>query len=132
MLTIGALLFASALLAFAAVSRVCDRPVPPRWTRRSGAAELLTMILATIITAGLACLAVPLGLVAGYEGRVEPVDLGLVALVLVGTVVLWRRLSVRERMARPNPASVVLAVPSAPGTTTGSAPVQPSPAQRAA
>lgn len=134
MLTIGALLLCSALLAFAALSRVCDRPVPPRWTKRSGVAEILTMILATLITFGLGGLGA--GVVGAYEGSIDPVDLGMFALVLAGTVVLWRWLSARDRAAHPTAAAPVLTVPPAPGdasaVTAGSVPAQPSSAERAA
>ena len=136
MLTIGALLLCSVLLAFAALSRVCERPVPPRWTRRAGVAELLTMIFATLIVLGLGSLAAGVGALGDYEGSIHPVDLGMVALVLAGTVFLWRWMSARDRAAHPTAAAPVVTVPPAAGeasvSTAGSAPAQPSPAERAA
>ena len=108
MLTNGSLLLCSVLLAFAALSRVCDRPVPPRWTKRSGVAELLTMIFATLIVSGLGSLAAGIGAVGAYQGSINPVDLGIVALVLAGTAVLWWWLSARDRAAHPTAAAPVV------------------------
>ena len=114
MLTTGALFLCSILLAFAMLSRVCGRPVPPRWTKRSGAAELITMIFATVIVAGLASLALGVGAVGPDDGGINPVDLGTVALVLAGTVLLWRRLRAREHTTRPTAAAPVVTMsPSA-------------------
>ena len=136
MLTIGALLLCSVLLAFAALSRVCDRPLPPRWTRRSGVAELLTIVFATLIVMGLGSLAAGVGALGADEGSINPVDLGLVVPVLAGTVFLWRWLSGRDRAAHPSAAARVVTVPPAAGeagvSTAGSVPAQPSPAERAA
>jgi hypothetical protein len=136
MLTVGALLLCSVLLAFAALSRICNRPVPPRWTKRPGVAELLTMIFSTLIILGLGSLGAGVGMVGAYEGSINPVDLGMVALVLTGTAFLLRWLSARDRAARPTAAAPVVTVPSAAGEasviTAGSLPAQPSPAERVA
>lgn len=136
MLAIGALLLCSTLLAFAALSHVCNRPVPPRWSKLPGAALTITMIFMTVIVAGLASLALAVGAVGPYEGGIEPVDLGMVALVLAGTAVVWRWLSVRHRAPHPPVAVPVVAAPLVPGgasgLSAGTVPAQPEPAPRAA
>ena len=96
MLTIGALLVCSALLAFAALTLIFRRPEPPRWTRRSAVGEIVTIALVTLLTFGVGYLAA--GAITAYRDGVGPIDLGFMVVVVVATVVAWRHLDVRRRL----------------------------------
>ena len=96
MLTLGALLVYGALLAFAALSLVFRRPEPPRWTRLSGVGEMVTLLLTACLTFGMGYLAA--GAVTAYQQGVDPIDLGLLAVVSGAALAGWRRLDVRRRL----------------------------------
>ena len=96
MLTIGALLVCGAVLAFAALTLIFRHPEPPRWTKRSGAGEIVTIALVTLLTFGVGYLAA--GAIAAYQEGPDPVDLGLLAVVIAATVVAWRHLDMRRQL----------------------------------
>lgn len=96
MLMLGGLFVCGALLAFAALTLVFRRPDPPRWTTRSGVGELVTIALVTLLTFGIGYLVA--GAVGASQNGVDLVDLGLLIVVLAGSVLVWRRLNVGERL----------------------------------
>ena len=95
MMALGALLTCSALLALAALAILFRRPDPPRWTRSSWADELISVGLVSLFALGLATFVA--GAVGAYREGVQLVDLGLLAAVLLGSVVIWRRFDLRAR-----------------------------------
>jgi hypothetical protein len=94
MLALGGLLISAALLALAAAATVFRSPNPPRWTAWSG--ELITLAIVTLFALGLA------NLIAGasdaYERGPRLADLGLLAVVLVGALVIWRWFGLGARL----------------------------------
>lgn len=136
MLTLGALFVCGAVLAFAALTLVFRRPAPPRWTTWPGVGDLVTVTLVSLLTFGIGYLAA--GAIAAYQGGVDPIDLGLLVVVLVGTVAVWRRLDPRRRlrlMERPVAAGAAAPVVSPDPRMAAVAPEvapQSYPAERAA
>jgi hypothetical protein len=94
MLAYGGLLICAALLALAGSAVVFRSPNPPRWTAWSG--ELITLAIVTLFALGLANLIA--GASAAYEEGLRLADLGLLAAVLGGALLIWRRLDLRGRL----------------------------------
>jgi hypothetical protein len=92
MLALGGLLISVALLALAASAIVFRSPSPPRWTTWSG--ELITLAIVAGFALGLANLIA--GASAAFEEGPRLADLGLLAAVLVGALVIWRRLGLGD------------------------------------
>ena len=95
MMALGALLTCSALLALAVLAIVFRRPDPPRWTTSTWADELISVGLVSLFALGLATFVA--GAVDAFREGVQLVDLGLLAAVLLGSVVIWRRFDLRAR-----------------------------------
>ena len=93
MLTLGGLLTCVAILALAALAIVFRSPNPPRWTTWSWAEELISVSLVSAFALGLAMFVA--GAFRAYQEGLPLVDLGLLAVVLVGAIVIWRRLDLR-------------------------------------
>ncbi len=106
MLTFGALLISVALLTLAAVAVIARGPDAPRWASAAWAGELIAIGLVTIFAIGLANFIS--GFASAYESGPRAVDLGLLALVLVGAVLIGRKLST---LARSRTLSVAPAGP---------------------
>ena len=95
MLATGGLLVAIALLTLAAVTPVFRRDNPPRWTTRGWVGELVTLAIVCSLAMGIGYLGA--GAIAAFQTGPDNLDLGLFGVVLVVSVVLWRRLSARVR-----------------------------------
>ena len=93
MLTLGGLLTSAAVLTLAALAIVFRSPNPPRWTTTSWAGELISVGLVSLFALGLAMFVA--GAFGAYQEGLQLVDLGLLAAVLLGTIVIWRKLDLR-------------------------------------
>ena len=105
MMTFGALLIAAALLTLATVAVVARGADAPRWTSAAWAGELIAIGVVTLFAIGLANFVA--GFAFAYESGPRAVDLGLLALVLVGAVLIGRKLVsvARSRASSAAPAS---------------------------
>ena len=95
MLALGVLLTCAALLGIVLSALVFRRPDPPRWTTRSWAGEFVAIGLVCVLSLGLGYLGA--GSIDAYQQGLAASDLGLLAAVLVLTLVVWRKLNLRER-----------------------------------
>ncbi len=116
MMALGALLTCAALLTLAALAIVFRRPNPPRWTKSSWADELISVGLVTLFALGLATFVA--GAFSAHRDGVQLVELGLLAAVLLGSVVIWRRFDMR---ARWRASTVEPARPAVTAANAGSA-----------
>jgi hypothetical protein len=95
MMALGALLTCSALLALAVLAIVFRSPNPPRWTTSTWADELISVGLVSLFALGLATFVA--GAVSASREGVQLVDVGLLAAVLLASVVIWRKFDLRAR-----------------------------------
>jgi hypothetical protein len=95
MLATGGLLTAIALLMLAAVAPVFRRSNPPQWTTRRWIGELVTLAIVCTLALGLGYLGA--GAIDAFQTGANYVDLGLLLLVLIVSVVIWRGLNARAR-----------------------------------
>jgi hypothetical protein len=95
MLTTGGLLVSIALLTLAAVAPVFRSSHPPRWTTRGWIGELVTLAIVCTLALGLGYLGA--GAIAAFQAGLDYLDLGLLAVILLVSIVIWRRLSARAR-----------------------------------
>jgi hypothetical protein len=95
MLATGGLLTAIALLTLAAVAPVFRSSNPPRWTTYGWVGELVTLAIVCTLALGLGYLAA--GAIDAFQTGPDYLDLGLLAVVLFVSVVIWRRLNARTR-----------------------------------
>jgi hypothetical protein len=116
MMALGALLTCAALLTLAALSILFRRPNPPRWTRSSWSDELISVGLVSLFALGVAIFVG--GVVSASREGVQLVDLGLLAAVLLASVVIWRRFGLRARLRA---STVEPARPAVTGADAGSA-----------
>jgi hypothetical protein len=95
MLATGGLLVSIALLTLAALVPVFRSSAPPRWTTRGWIGELVTVSIVCTLALGLGCLGA--GAIDAFQTGPDGLDLGLLAVVLVASIVVLRRL----QAARP-------------------------------
>ena len=110
MLATGGLLVSIALLTLAALAQVFRNSAPPQWAPRGWIGE----VLAVTIICALALGAVHLGAGTIDAMRTGPdyLDLGLLAVVLLASFLIWRGLNTRARRTAVDPdASVGLTAP---------------------
>ena len=126
MLATGGLLVSIALLTFAALLRVFRSSAPPRWTTRGWIGELVTVSIVCTLALGLGCLGA--GAIDAFQTGPEGLDLGLLALVLIASIMIWRRLqTARPRAVEPAASGDVPVSESArSGGTAGPPPVSAS------
>jgi hypothetical protein len=132
MLPLGALLTCAAILALAALAIVFRSPNPPRWTTWSWVGELISVGLVSLFALGLAMFVARA--VSAYQEGPKLVEVGLLAAVLLGALVVWRRLDLRARFraiaAEPVGADPRSAGPAAatnvPPTATEPTPSHPA------
>ena len=130
MLTLGGLLTSAAVLTLAALAIVFRSPNPPRWTTTSWAGELISVGLVSLFALGLAMFVA--GAVDAYREGLRLIELGLLAVVLFGAFLIWRRLDVRARFRATAAAPGGADAPSmGPAATTNvpSAAATPAPSQ---
>jgi len=96
-LATGGLLVSIALLAIAALAPVFRSSNPPQWTTRGWVGEVVTIATVSTLAIGLGYLGA--GVIDAVQTGPDYLDLGLLAVVLFGSLVIWRRLRAR---ARPN------------------------------
>jgi hypothetical protein len=98
MLAAGSLLVSIALLMLAAVAPVFRRSNPPQWTTRRWIGELVTLAIVCTLALGLGYLGA--GAIDAFQTGANYVDLGLLLLVLIVSVVIWRGLNARATKGR--------------------------------
>jgi hypothetical protein len=96
MLATGGLLTAIALLTLAAVAPVFRSSNPPRWATYGWVGELVTLAIVCTLALGLGYLGA--GAIEAFQTGPDYLDLGLLAVVLFVSVVIWRRLKARARL----------------------------------
>jgi hypothetical protein len=135
MLATGGLLLSIALLTFAALVPMFRSSAPPQWTTRGWIGELVTVSIVCTLALGLGCLGA--GAIDAFQTGPDWLDLGLLALVLLASIVIWRRLyAARPKAVEPAAGVDVHAAGSAPdgGTATSPSPIarEPPPPHKAA
>jgi hypothetical protein len=108
MLATGGLLTSIALLMLAALVPVFRSSAPPRWTTRGWIGELVTVSIVCTLALGLGCLGA--GAIDAFQTGPDGLDLGLLALVLLASFVIWRRLQAARAKAVGPAASVAVPV----------------------
>jgi hypothetical protein len=93
MLATGGLLVSIALLTLAAVAPVFRSSTPPRWTTRGWIGEVVTLAIVCTLALGLGYFGA--GVIGALQTGPDYVDLGLLAVVLFVSVVIWRGLNAR-------------------------------------
>jgi hypothetical protein len=127
MLATGGLLIAIALLTLAAVAPIFRSSQPPRWTTRGWVGEAVTLVIVCILALGVGYLGA--GAIGAVQTSPDYLDLGLLAAVVLGAVLIWRTLKARARpRAREAEAGVGVLVPESRDAPGGRA----APAERAA
>lgn len=118
-----------ALLTLAAVAPVFRSSNPPRWTTRGWIGELVTLAIVCTLALGLGYLGA--GAIDAFQTGPDYVDLGLLVVVLVALVVVWRRLSARAgaRAAETDSGVYVRAPRSGEGYRDGRRAAGPVPAR---
>ena len=84
-----------ALLTLAAVAPVFRSDDPPRWATYGWVGELVTLAIVCTMALGLGYLGA--GAIDAYQTGADYLDLGLLVVVLLVSVVLWRRLNPRAK-----------------------------------
>jgi hypothetical protein len=97
MLATGGLLVAIALLMLAVLVQIFRSSDPPRWTTRGWISEVLAVMM--ICTLALGAVRLGAGTIEAFRTAPDYLDLGLLALVMLVSIVVWRKL--RKGAARP-------------------------------
>lgn len=95
MLATGGLLMSIALLTLVVVAPVFRSENPPRWATYGWVGELVTLAIVCTLAIGVGYLGA--GAIDAFQTGVDYLDLGLLGLVLLVSVVLWRRLNPRAK-----------------------------------
>jgi hypothetical protein len=95
MLATGGLLVCAALLTLAAVAPIFRSSDPPRWATRGWVGEVVTLAIVCTLALGLGYLGA--GAIEAFRVGPDFLDLGLLAAVVLATVVIWRWLKGRAR-----------------------------------
>jgi hypothetical protein len=99
MLATGGLLVSAALLTLAAVAPIFRSSDPPRWATRGWVGEVVTLAIVCTLALGLGYLGA--GAIEAFQTGPDYLDLGLLAAVVLGAVVIWRGLKARARPSAP-------------------------------
>jgi hypothetical protein len=102
MLALGSCLAGSAILITGLLAMLFRRPNPPRWTRPQIVAMLICLPITGLIAVGLAFTSV--GLWQLVNGTGDPLELGVLAAVVIGLVVVWRVFGIQRRLNSYAPA----------------------------
>ena len=89
MLATGGLLVSIAVLTLAAVAPVFRSSNPPRWATRGWIGELVTLVIVCSLAVGIGYLAA--GAIEAFTAGIDYLDLGLLGVVLLVAVVIWRQ-----------------------------------------
>jgi hypothetical protein len=95
-LAIGGFWVCIALLTLAAVAPIFRSSNPPRWATRGWVGEIITVAIVCTLAVGLGYFGA--GTIDAFQTGPNYLDLGLLAVVLFVSVVIWRRLSRRARL----------------------------------
>ena len=113
MLATGALLLAIGLLSLAVLVPLFRRSDAPKWTTWGWVGEVVTVLLVSVLALGITCIVA--GAIDAIQSGGHVLDLGVVAVVLVASIIIWRRLSAaRRKAAGPAAASVDQTIAGAP------------------
>lgn len=93
MLMTGGLLVAIAVLTLAAVAPLFRSDNPPRWTTRGWVGEVVTLAIVCTLAIGVGYIGA--GVIGIVQSGPDYLDVGLLGVVLVVSVVLWRSLKTR-------------------------------------
>jgi hypothetical protein len=104
MLVTGGVLTATALLTLAALVPVFHSSDPPLWTTRGWIGELVTVSIVCALALGLGFLGA--GAIDAVETGPDWLDLGLLALVVLASIIIWRRLKAARPKAVEPPARI--------------------------
>jgi hypothetical protein len=96
MLATGGLLVSIALLTLAVLVQVFRSSDAPRWTTRGWISEVLAVMI--ICALALGAIRLGAGTIEAFRTGLDYLDLGLLVLVLLVSIVVWRRL---KQGARP-------------------------------
>ena len=96
MMTLGGLLFGTALLALGRAALVFRRPSPPAWTTGPLVGELVAVALVAWFAAGLGSLGA--GAVVDLQTGASLPDLVAFGAVSAGSFMLWRQMKVGKRL----------------------------------
>ena len=131
MLIMGVVLIATALLTLAALVPVFRAPQPPRWTRSRWVGELVTLTIVGAFTFGLTGLCA--GAYRAYQFGPTLLEVGVIALTLGLTVVLWRLPGRRRERVTPAAPTLVASTGIADAAPDEPPPPRPmKPTRRAA
>jgi hypothetical protein len=100
MLATGGLLIAIALLALGAVAPIFRSSQPPGWTTRGWVGEVVTLVIVCILALGVGYLGA--GAIEAFRTGPDYLDVGLLAAVALGAVLIWRSLKARARSRAPD------------------------------
>jgi hypothetical protein len=92
-LALGGSLTCVALLTLAAVASLFRSSNATRWTSRGCVGEFVALAIVGTLALGVGCLAA--GAINVLETRLDHLDLGLLAGVVLVAIVIWRRLKPR-------------------------------------
>lgn len=123
MLATGALLVSGALLTLALLAPIFHSSDPPRWTTRGWIGEIVTVSIVCVLALGLVHLGA--GAIDAFQSGPHYLDLGLLAVVLIASIIIWRQLKAKARHKAAEPAAR-LDVPVS-GSAPGAGPVQSPP-----
>jgi choline-glycine betaine transporter len=119
MLATGGLLISATLLTLAVLAPIFHRSDPPRWTTRGWIGELVTVSIVCGLALGLVYFGA--GAIAAMQTGPSYLDLGLLAVVLVAAVAIWRMLKApRTKALEPVAGGAVHAAGAASGATASS------------
>jgi hypothetical protein len=104
MLATGGLLLSIALLTLAALTPVFHSSDPPRWTTRGWIGEFVTVSIVCALALGLSFLGA--GAIDTFQTGPDWLDIGLLALVVLASIGIWRRLRATRSEAAEPPASI--------------------------
>lgn len=121
MLATGGLLLSIALLTLAVLAPVFRSSDPPRWTTRGWIGEIVTVSIVGTLALGVGCLGA--GAIEAFQAGPDPLDLGLLVLVLAAATVIWRRL----KAARPKALEPAARIDASASEPVRSGVVEPLP-----
>jgi hypothetical protein len=93
MLATGGLLVSIALLTLVVLVPVFRSSEPPRWTTRGWIGEVVTVGIVSTLALGLVYFLA--GVAGAFQTGPDYLDLGLLAVVLLASIVIWRGLNAR-------------------------------------
>jgi hypothetical protein len=103
MLALGSFMLGSGILIVVLLALLFQRPNPPRWTRPEIVPMLICVPITGMIGVGLAYTIIGLWQLANGTG--EPLELVVLAGVVIGLVLVWRVFGIGRRLKPYAPAT---------------------------